>query len=262
MNAAGVSDSIERAGDLIARSRRLVVFTGAGMSTESGIPDFRSPGGLWEKYTPVQYQEFVSSEEARVEYWRMHKELYNTVKDAKPNPAHIAIAELDKLAKLDCVITQNIDFLHQRAGVPDHKVIELHGTAKWVVCLKCSNRYDRETIQERLERGKDVPKCNACGGILKPATVSFGQAMPERETSEAIIRSKSADLFLVVGSSLVVYPAAKMPVYAVEAGAKLIIINLTRTPLDGYAEIVINAKIGEVMPLIVNAVKRRMNYSP
>ena len=162
------------------------------------------------------------------------------------------------MGKLDCVITQNIDSLHQKSGVPEEKVIELHGTMKWVICLGCGKRYPREEIQGRLDSGEKVPKCDACSGILKTATISFGQPMPERETREAQLRSANCDLFLVAGSSLVVYPAAQMPLIAKDSGAILIIVNLTPTPHDGYADIVIYEKTGQVLPQIVEQVKVRL----
>ena len=178
--------------------------------------------------------------------------------DAKPNRGHNAIAELHRMSKLDCVITQNIDGLHQKSGIPEEKVIELHGTMAWVNCLNCGQRYPREQIQSRVEAGDKTPACDVCSGILKPATISFGQPMPEKETREAEARSASCDLFLVAGSSLVVYPAAQMPLVAKENGAKLIIINLTPTPHDRYADIVIYEKTGQVLPQVVEQVKAKL----
>lgn len=258
MSQGGTDELLDKAASLLAAAKRVVVFTGAGISTESGIPDFRSPGGVWEKYTPVQYQDFIASEEARREYWRMHSEIYGSVVNARPNAAHLAVAQLDAMGILDCVITQNIDFLHQRAGAPDQKVIEVHGTVKWVDCLKCGLRLDRAVVQKRLEGGEEVPRCEVCGGILKPATISFGQAMPEKETSEAISRARRCDLCLTVGSSLVVYPAAQIPECAFQAGAKLIIVNMTRTHLDAYADVVIREKAGTVLTAIVERAKAKL----
>ncbi len=254
-------DKIEAVADMIPQSKKIVVFTGAGISTESGISDFRSPGGIWEKFDPNEftYQKFLSSPESREKSWEFAKSLWPEIANAKPNQGHYAIAELHHMGKLDCVITQNIDFLHQRSGVPEEKVIELHGTVKWVLCLECGEKYPREQIQTRLEAGEKVPLCDACGGILKQATVSFGQPMPERETHEAEMRSASCDLFLVAGSSLVVYPAAQMPLIAKDNGAKLVIINLTPTPHDRYADIVINEKTGQVLSQIVEQVKAKLN---
>ena len=246
--------------DIVLQSRRIVVFTGAGISTESGIPDFRSPGGIWDRFDPNElgYQNFRASEAGREKYWEFSKSLWPTIADARPNRGHYAIAELYRLGKLDCVITQNIDSLHQKSGVPEERVIELHGTMKWVLCLGCGQRYPREQIQKRVEGGEKIPSCDACGGILKPATISFGQPMPEKETREAETRSASCDLFLVAGSSLVVYPAAQMPLVAKEHGAKLVIINLEPTPHDRYADIVIYEKTGQVLPQIVEEAKAKL----
>jgi len=248
---------IDAAADMILQSKKLVVFTGAGMSTESGISDFRSPGGVWSRFDPSEFtfQKFLSSEESREKYWEFSTSSWGEMAAAQPNPGHHAIAELDSIGKLDCVITQNIDGLHQRSGIPEEKVIELHGTARWVSCLECGQRYPREQIQDRLKGGIKVPRCDSCGGIMKPATISFGQAMPERETRQAENRAATCDLFLVAGSSLVVYPAAQMPLIAKDSGARLIIINLTPTPHDPHADIVIHDKTGPALSQIIDQVK-------
>jgi NAD-dependent deacetylase len=248
---------IDAAADMIIQSKKLVVFTGAGMSTESGISDFRSPGGVWSRFDPSEFtfQKFLSSEESRGKYWEFSTSSWGEMAAAQPNPGHHAIAELDSIGKLDCVITQNIDGLHQRSGIPEEKVIELHGTARWVICLECGQRYPRKQIQDRLRGGIKVPRCDSCGGIMKPATISFGQAMPERETREAENRAATCDLFLVAGSSLVVYPAAQMPLIAKDSGARLIIINLTPTPHDPHADIVIHDKTGPALSQIIDQVK-------
>ena len=180
----------------------------------------------------------------------------NPAHDAQPNPAHYALAELGRLGKLDCIITQNVDNLHQKAG--SSHVIELHGTIKWGICLECGLRYPSEEVRRWLEDGEAIPTCRECRGLLKSATVSFGQAMPVRETAEAERRSRLGDLFLVVGSSLVVYPAAFMPAYALEAGARLAIVNLQPTPLDQRAEVTLRAQAGQVLPQVVAQVKRLM----
>ena len=253
-------DKIDAVCDIILQSKRVVVFTGAGISTESGISDFRSPGGIWDRFDPseLNYQNFLASEAGREKYWDFSRQLWPTMADAKPNRGHYAIAELHHMGKLDCVITQNIDNLHQKSGVPEEKVIELHGTMKWVNCLECGQKYPREQIQSRVEAGEKIPLCDVCSGILKPATISFGQPMPEKETREAETRSASCDLFLVAGSSLVVYPAAQMPLIAKDGGAKLVIVNLTPTPHDGYADIVIYEKTGQVLSEIVEQVKAKL----
>lgn len=243
--------STERAGDLVRQSSRIVVFTGAGVSTESGIPDFRSPGGIWSRYQPVEFGEFLASREARERYWIRSRETYPMLAQAQPNAAHRAIAQLERMGKLDCVITQNVDGLHQKAGNSPEKVIELHGNTHWVVCLDCNHRSPRARWQPVLESGVTVPDCPDCGGILKVLTVSFGQPMPEWETMEAERRSRECDLFLVVGSSLVVYPAAQMPAHALRAGARLVIVNMTPTYLDDHADAVIREKAGLALPRIL-----------
>jgi len=252
---------IARVADLICASRRLVVFTGAGVSTESGIPDFRSPGGIWDRFDPNEftYQNFVGSPEGRMRYWQLGRQVYTVVRNAQPNPAHYAIADLHRVGKLDSCITQNIDNLHQRAGLPPEKVIELHGNATQARCLTCARPYARDQIQEWLEAGVEAPACDPpCGGIIKPNTIMFGEAMPVRETREAEARARAADCFIVVGSSLVVHPAAMMPLYAKQSGAALVIVNLSDTPHDAYADLVIRGKAGPVMDAIVFRAKGRL----
>ena len=247
----------QKAAELIASARKLVVFSGAGISTESGIPDFRSPGGIWSRFDPddFTYQKFVADPEARRKQWQMLGEGHLTT-EAKPNPAHYAIAELDKMGKLDCVITQNVDNLHQKAGVPAEKVFELHGNVQQAVCLDCGQLYPFEQVKARIDKGEEIPDCPACHGMLKPNAVLFGEQLPADVLTEASHRSSGSDLFIVVGSTLVVYPAAYMPIYAVQAGAKLIIVNLSPTPMDGEAAVLINAKAGEAMSRIVDKVQK------
>ena len=254
-----MDELLGRAAELMATSGPLVVFTGAGVSTESGIPDFRSPTGVWARYDPddFSFPSFLRSEEGRRRYWAVGRELYATVRSAKPNPAHHAIATLDRLGLLGAVITQNIDNLHQRAGTPPEKVIELHGNATRARCLGCGSTCTRDEIQERLEAGEAVPACHACGGIIKPYTVLFGEPMPAREMQAAEEQARTAGCFIVVGSSLVVYPAAYIPLYAKEAGARLIIVNLTPTHLDHRADVVIAGKAGEVMTGLLERVRVR-----
>jgi len=248
----------ERVADLIINARRVVVFTGAGISTESGIPDFRGPGGIWERFDPddFTYQKFISDPEARKKHWQMLGEGGLTT-EAKPNAAHYAIAELDRLGKLDCVITQNVDNLHQKAGVPGDKVFELHGNMQWAVCLNCGRRYPFEQVRVRLDKGEEIPDCEACHGLLKPDAVFFGESLPEKVLQEATFRSSNCDLFIVVGSTLIVYPAAYMPIYAVESGAKLVIINLSPTPMDTRATALIGAKAGETMSRVLHRVREK-----
>jgi NAD-dependent deacetylase len=248
----------EKVAELIIGAKKLVVFSGAGISTESGIPDFRSPGGIWERFDPddFTYQKFVADPESRRKQWRMLGEGHLTT-GAEPNLAHYAIAELDEMGRLDCVITQNVDNLHQKAGVPAEKVFELHGNMQWAVCLGCGRRYPFEQIKLRLDQGEEIPDCEACHGLLKPSAVFFGEPLPYDVLTEASNRSSNCDLFIVVGSTLVVYPAANMPVYAVQAGARLVIINLSSTPMDGEAAVLINAKAGEAMSRIVYKVRQK-----
>lgn len=253
-------DSLARkAAELIVTAKKLVVFTGAGISTESGIPDFRSPGGIWSRFDPEDftYQKFTTDPEARRKQWRMLGEGHLTT-DAQPNPAHYAIAELDRMGKLDCVITQNVDNLHHKAGVPAEKVFELHGNVQWAICLDCGRRYPFEHIKARWEAGEEIPDCEECGGMLKPDAVLFGEQLPAAVLEEASRRSSQSDLFIVVGSTLIVYPAAYMPAYALRGGAKLIIVNLSDTPLDPQADVIIRTKAGEAMSKIVERVKDKM----
>ena len=252
-------NKIDAVSDIVLQSKKIVVFTGAGISTESGIPDFRSPGGIWDRYDPneLTYQKFLSSQASRETYWERQKLLWPIIAAARPNAGHLAIAELYKMGKLDCVITQDGDSLHQKSGVPEEMVIELHGTWTRALCLGCGRKYPSEEVQVRLEAGEKVPTCEACGAIMKPDVIQFGQAMPEKETSEAQRRAANCDLLMAIGSSLVVYPAAQMPLIAKENGAKLVIVNLMPTPHDQYADVVINEKIGEALPQIIEQVKAK-----
>jgi len=256
-----MTKQIEEVARLILTAKRIVIFAGAGLSTESGIPDFRSPGGVWDRYDPEDfyYQNFLSNEASREKYWQMATEMYMPMKKAQPNLAHLAIAEMERLGKLDCVITQNIDGLHFKAGNSEDKVIQLHGTAMYVSCLNCGKKYDRDEVQERLRKGLKVPYCDACGGPLKPATISFGQSMPEKETQEAYHRSSISDLFIVIGSSLVVQPAASMPLVAKRNGAKLVIINRDPTSYDDMADLVIHGQAGPIMASILNDLKKGLD---
>jgi len=252
-----VNGAVLRLAELFARARRPVAFTGAGVSTESGIPDFRSPGGLWDRFDPREftYQNFVGSVSGRRKYWELGRVTYPVIRAARPNAAHLALAELHRLGRLDCCITQNIDDLHQRAGLPGERVIELHGNATRTRCLECGAAYTRDEVHEWLQAGDEIPACRRCGGVVKPTTVLFGEAMPAREMQEAERRSRAADLFVVLGSSLVVYPAAYMPAHAKHAGATLAIVNLEATPLDAQADLVIRDKAGAVMAAVLDGVR-------
>jgi NAD-dependent deacetylase len=223
----------------------IVVFTGAGISTESGIPDFRSPGGLWSRYKPVTFQEYLSSEAARIEAWKRRLETYEAHKNAKPNIGHYFIHALHQKGKLIGLITQNVDGLHSEAGLADDKIVELHGSNRKIICLKCNKSFDPDAIIKRLVGNFSSPKCDACGGILKAATISFGQAMPQEAMRRAQEWTEAAAVFMVMGSSLQVQPAASFPVLAKRNGALLAIINREETPLDDYADFVHHGAIGE-----------------
>lgn len=246
-----MNESIEQLLPLLADAERIVAFTGAGISTESGIPDFRSPGGVWATSTPVYFDEFLRSPEAREEYWRQKSEGHDSIANAEPNIAHRTIARWEEEGRSPGVITQNIDGLHQIAG--SQVVWELHGTAREVSCLDCGARYDAgEMVQLYRDDGR-VPICPQCGGKLKHATVSFGQQLPEDVLREAAAAAESADVFLAIGSSLVVHPAAGLPAMAKRGGARLVIINRDETPLDSMADVVVNVGIGEVFERILAA---------
>lgn len=246
-------ESVTALADRLGAARRAVVFTGAGISTESGIPDFRSPGGFWTKYAPIDFGEFVSSPDARRESWRRRFATEEMYAAAKPNDGHHAIAELVRRGLVGEVITQNIDNLHQLSGVPPERVIELHGNTRYAKCLRCEAHAPLEPIRRHFEEHGDPPGCTACGGLMKTATISFGEGMPPEAMQRAEIASRSCDLFIVLGSSLLVQPAASFPVIARKNRAKLVIINRDQTPLDMMADLLIQSAIG---PLLKAAVAR------
>lgn len=232
---------------MLRASSRAVVFTGAGISTESGIPDFRSPGGIWTKLAPIDFEDFVRSPERRREAWRRRFAMEETFAAANPNEGHRAITELVAAGKVTHVITQNIDNLHQESGVPAERVIELHGNTRYARCLDCGARAELAPIRVHFEAEGEPPDCFACGGLLKTATISFGQAMPELEMERAEDATLACDLFLVLGSSLVVYPAAGFPLLAKRNGAKLVIVNREPTDQDSIADLVICTGIGRML---------------
>jgi len=232
---------------MLRAAKHAVVFTGAGISTESGIPDFRSPGGLWTQMAPIYFDDFVHSPEMRREAWRRRFAMEEMFASAKPNAGHLAVADLVRRGTVTHVITQNIDNLHQDSGVPAGQVIELHGNTRYAKCLDCGARAELAPIRAHFERHGQPPDCAVCGGIVKTATISFGQAMPENEMVRAEKVTLASDLFLVLGSSLVVYPAAGFPALAKRNGAKLVILNREPTEQDDIADLVINASIGETM---------------
>ena len=223
-----------------------MVFTGAGISTESGIPDFRSPGGVWDRMPPIQFESFIASREMRRETWRRRFAMEDMFRFAKPNAGHLAVAELVERGRVNQIITQNIDNLHQVSGIPTEQVIELHGNTTYARCLDCGQRYEIAPLHTCFETEGDVPDC-PCGGYVKTATISFGQPMPEEPMRRAQEAALSCDFFLVAGSSLVVYPAAGFPLMAKRAGAKLAILNRTPTDQDDYADLVIRESIGATL---------------
>jgi NAD-dependent deacetylase len=238
---------------MLRAAGRAVIFTGAGISTESGIPDFRSPGGIWTKMAPIDFRDFVASAEMRREAWRRRFAMEETFSTVKPNAGHRAVAELVSRGMVTHIITQNIDNLHQDSGVPDEKVIEVHGNTRYAKCLECGQRVELEPIRAYFESHGEAPDCEACGGIVKTATISFGQAMPEAEMACAERATRECDLFIVLGSSLVVYPAAGLPLLAKRNGAKLAIVNREATEQDGHADLAIRAEIGPTLSAAVNA---------
>jgi len=233
---------------MLKNSNAIVFFTGAGISTESGIPDFRSPGtGLWTKMQPIQFQDFMASEEMRLESWKRKFGGDRVMLTAQPNEGHNAIVALDKIGKCSGLITQNVDNLHQNSGLAEEKIVELHGNATYASCLSCTQRYELDELKIQFERDQSVAPCSDCGGIIKTATISFGQSMPEVPMQRATSMVEACDLMIVLGSSLTVYPAAGFPEYAKQLGAKLVIINRDETGLDGIADLVIQQQIGAVM---------------
>ena len=244
-------NAIERLADLIRASSCGVVFTGAGISTESGIPDFRSPGGVWDRMPPIYFDAFVNSPEMRKETWRRRFAMEDMFADAKPNAGHLAVAKLVERGKVSHVITQNIDNLHQASGVPTESVIELHGNTTYATCLVCSTRYEIAPLRMRFETEGEIPSCRLCGGLVKAATISFGQAMPEKAMQQAQDATLACDLFVVAGSSLVVYPAAGFPLLAKRMGARLVILNRTPTDQDDYADLVIRSGIGATLTAVL-----------
>jgi NAD-dependent deacetylase len=238
----------ERVARWLAEAGAAVVFTGAGVSTESGVPDFRSPGGVWSRRRAILFDEYLRDPEARLEYWRQRAETHAQFSAAQPNVAHRAFARWEEEGRLRGVITQNIDGLHQLGG--SRNVLELHGTARQVACLDCAARYDADQMVRRFQESQAVPRCARCGGLTKHATISFGQSLSPDVLQTAIRWARESGLFLAIGSSLVVTPAAQLPALAKESGARLVIINREPTPLDEIADVVIRGAIGEVIQQI------------
>lgn len=241
------SDPASALGELLSGAGRVLVFTGAGISTGSGIPDFRGPNGVWQKRSPVYYQEFISDEDARREYWEYKLEGYRAFRDARPNRAHLALVELERRGKLEALVTQNIDGLHQAAGTSSDKLIELHGTNSAVECIECHRRETPARAMEAFEAMREPPTCVECGGLLKPAVVMFGQSLDMNLLGRALRCAERADLVLALGSSLVVTPAADVPLAGARRGTPYVIVNQGETAHDRLATLRIDRDVGEVL---------------
>jgi len=248
------SAAIRRLHEMFTAARNVVAFTGAGISTESGIPDFRSPGGLWDKNKPIPFDAFLADQAMRNETWRRKFAMEDRFRAAKPARGHLALAQWASRGKLSAIITQNIDNLHQLSGVSSEKIIELHGNGSYASCLDCATRYEIDWVRERFDAAHGVaPDCSGCGGPVKSATISFGQAMPGREMRRAEEATRAADLFIAIGSSLVVWPAASFPVLAKQNGTQLVILNREPTELDRIADVVVRGEIGDILePLLAS----------
>jgi NAD-dependent deacetylase len=246
-----LSAAIEELTALVAEAAMVAGFTGAGISTESGVPDFRSPNSPWMRNKPIPFDAFLQSEEARREAWRRKFAMDDLYRGARPSRGHLALASLVAQGKMPAVITQNIDGLHQASGIPAEQVIELHGNGTYATCLACGRRHELDQIRQRFEARRAAPTCEACGGMVKAATISFGQAMPEEAMRRAQDLAVACDVFLVAGSSLVVYPAAALPLLAKRSGATLVIVNRESTPLDDDADLVIRGEIGVALEAFI-----------
>jgi NAD-dependent deacetylase len=249
-----MSEQIDKIAKKIASGGKNIIFTGAGISTESGISDYRSKGGVWDRYRPVYFDEFMSSKDARIKYWQQKIEMYAELDAAKPNDAHLAVAELYRMGLVDVAITQNIDGLHQEAGIPDEAVIELHGNTRRVRCMHCDQLFPLGKALAEIQQGNPAPDC-ICGGYLKPDTISFGQSLREKDLRQATELSKGCDVFVVVGSTLMVTPASLMPQYALDNGAFLAVVNLSDTPYDQKSHVVIRGQAGEALSQILARMK-------
>lgn len=244
---------VTRLGGMLRDAGKTVVFTGAGMSTETGIPDFRGPSGLWKTNMPIDFQEFIASRDKRREAWRCKFTMEEVFRSARPGPGHQALAGLVASGHVSLIITQNIDNMHQNAGVPSDQVIELHGNGSYAHCLSCGLRHELDEVRSVFEETGDPPDCRACGGLVKTATISFGQAMPEDEMTRAETAAESCDLMLALGSSLTVWPAAGLPILAKQTGARLAILNAEPTELDELADVVIRDNLSDVLPKVAAA---------
>ncbi len=256
MAMLGFQELLEDAAELLQHAQKIVVLTGAGISTESGIPDFRSPGSIWQTTPPVNYRDFISKQEARRQYWQTRRNLSTQVAQACPNAAHYALVALEQMQRLLGVVTQNFDGLHQDAGLPARLVVELHGTSREAACTLCGARSSMAEVQQRIDAGVVDPRCQECGGYLKAATILFGQRVPEIELTRAKEWAANCDLFLVIGSSLKVSPASILPRLALSRNVPLIILNMQPTAYDSLADVVFHEKAGEVLPRLIAMVKQ------
>lgn len=247
-----MDEPVKALADLLLGARKIVAFTGAGISTESGVPDFRSPGSPWAANRPIPFDRYLSSAEARTEAWRRKFVMDDLYRDARPGRGHRALVNLHARGRLNAVITQNIDNLHHMSGLPPEAVIELHGNGSYAKCLACDERHEIDWVRHRFESSGVPPACRRCGGIVKSATISFGQSMPEDAMQRAFATLEDCDLFLAVGSSLVVQPAARFPMIARRQGAKLVIVNREPTPLDDQAHLVVRGEIGPILGTVVS----------
>jgi NAD-dependent deacetylase len=252
MIAPDVETAVDRLRQLVDHSNAILPFTGAGISTECGIPDFRSPGGIWTKNQPISFDSFLASQEMRDESWRRRFAMEKHFAAARPGRGHLALAALYRAGKIPAVVTQNIDNLHQISGIAPEHVIELHGNTTYALCLDCEARYELSWVKNKFDAAGRAPDCPDCGGHIKTATISFGQAMPEMAMRRAEQLTMSCDLFLAIGSSLVVWPAAGFPMLAKRGGAALVILNRDPTEFDNLADLVIRQDIGAVLaPFVV-----------
>jgi len=242
-----MQDSVEQFRELVDHASNIVILTGAGISTESGVPDFRSPGGLWEQFRIVEYGEYVESEDARIEDWHRRFYMKDQIGAVEPNVGHTKIAEWIKTGKCACLITQNVDGLHQRGGAPQDKIIEIHGNATTASCISCGLQQEMETSRELFDATGESPKCQSCEGLIKADIVMFGESMPVEKTNRAFEIAETADLFIAIGTSLVVQPAAVLPLHAKRNGARFAILNRNPTELDRFADCVVNDEIGKVL---------------
>src|SRR5579872_1830094 len=254
MLAPDLDDAVAALQAMIARARAALPFTGAGISTECGIPDFRSPGGIWSKNRPIPFDEFVASQEARNESWRRRFAMIDEFGSAHPGRGHRALASLYRAGKVPAVVTQNIDNLHQASGIAPQDVVELHGNTSYALCLDCRKRFELGWVRARMDSANGcAPDCPECGGFIKTATISFGQAMPDAAMRRAEQLTRACDLFLAIGSSLVVWPAAGFPLMAKRNGARLVIVNREPTDFDDMADLVVRHDIGTVFAPFVDA---------